>query len=467
MAGPDVFERSSAPSADRTAPSAERAIPSTERAAPASPSVVDMDDARPRRWGWALLVFGFGGFLAWALLAPIDGGVSAPGTVVVSGYRKAVQPVTSGKIAAILASDGDTVRSGQVLVRLDDTQSRARYAAIAGQWLSGLATEARLVAERTPGASPVFPRPLLEATEDPRATGAIALQTTLLATRRQALASELNAMRESIRGLELQIEGTERSRAARQVELKLLRDQLTALSPLADDGFVPRSRVIEQERAIAALTASIAQETGTLGRTRQAIAETRARMAQREQDARREVETQLADVQRELAALRSQLDGLKFDLDNAEVRSPVDGVVMGLSVHTVGGVVQAGTALMEVVPRGEPLKIEAQVAPHLIDRVRPGMRVDVMFTALNQATTPHIEAEVLTVSADALVEPKQGLSYFKVLVQVTPAGRAALKANEVRAGMPAEVFFRTGERTAMSYLTKPLVDRMRSGLTEP
>lgn len=428
---------------------------------------IDTDDARTRRWGWLLLVVGFGGFLAWALLAPLDAGVPVPGSVVISGNRKAVQSLTAGKIAAIMSKDGDRVTTGQLLVRLDDTQSRSQHEIARGQLLQALAVEARFVAERLGRSSADYP-PELRSGDDARASAAMALQSQLLATRRQALASELAAMRDNVRGLEHQLQGVEAARRAKEEQSRLLLQELRNQRQLADEGFLPRNRVLEQERALAAIGGAIAEDIGNIGRTQQAIAEVRTRMTGREQDVRKEVEAQLSEVQKEVSSLRSRLDALAFDLAGAQIKSPADGVVMGLAIHTVGGVVAAGSAMMEVVPENESLKVEAQVPPHLIDKVKTGLLVDLLFTALNQANTPHVEGRVLTVSADVLAEPRQNNQpYFKVMVEVTPDGMAKLDTHEIRAGMPVEVFIRTGERTAMNYLLKPLRDRMNRALTEP
>ena len=429
---------------------------------------VDMDDSRPRRWGWILLVLGFGGFLAWALLAPLDAGVSAAGSVVVTGNRKAVQPLVAGKVAAILVKDGDDVATGQVLVRLDDTQSRSQWDIARGQWLTSLATEARLTAERAGAAALVFPAELRDQTKDPRAVAATTLQGQLFATRRQALRSELAAMSENLRGLELQMRGIEASRSAKEDQLRLLTEQLRNMRALADEGFLARNRVLDQERNVSGVVGAMAEDTGAIGRYRQNIAEVRARMVTREQEVRKEVESQLADVQRDASTLRSRLEALQFDLVNTEIRAPASGMVMGLAVHTVGGVVGAGGTMMEILPKGEALMIEAQIPPHLIDKVKAGLAVDVLFSAFNQATTPHVPARVLMVSADVLSDPRQNSPpYFKVTVQVTPQGMAQLRGHEIRAGMPAEVFIRTGERTAMNYLVKPMRDRLQRALTEP
>ena len=192
------------------------------------------------------------------------------------------------------------------------------------------------------------------------------------------------------------------------------------------------------------------------------------RVAAREQETRKDVESLLSDVQKEASSLRSRLEALAFDLSGAQITSPADGIVMGLAVHTVGGVVGAGSVMMEVVPQSATLKVDAQIPPHLIDKVRPGLPVDVLFSALNQADTPNIPGRVLQVSADVLQEPREDKPpYFKATVEVTPEGMAKLRNHQIRAGMPAEVFIRTGERTAMNYLLKPMRDRLNRALTEP
>ena len=428
---------------------------------------VDLNDARPRRWGWWLLVVGFGGFIAWALLAPLDAGVSAQGSVVVTGNRKAVQSLAAGKIAEISAKDGDSVKTGQLLVRLDSTASRSQLDITKGQWLTSLATEARLMAERAGKPVPDFSAIPSTDKNDPRATAAISSQTQLLAARRQALAQELAAMQENIRGLEFQIKGTDESRRAKEDQLKLINELVRNQQSLADEGFLPRNRVLEQQRTAASMAGAIAEDIGAAGRNRQAVAEVRARMLSRQQDMKKEVETQLADVQRDAQTHKSRLEALEFDVTNTDIRSPAAGVVMGLAVHTVGGVVAAGTPMMEIVPQGEGLRIEAQIAPHLIDKVRAGLPVDILFTAFDQANTPHVPGKLTQVSADVLLEPKQNMPYFKATVEVTPEGMARMKRYDIRAGMPVEVFVRTGERSAMSYFLKPLQDRMKRALTEP
>lgn len=436
--------------------------------APDNPTAsTDLSESRARRWGWLLVIAGLGGFMAWATLAPLDAGVAAPGTVVVSGNRKAVQPLVGGKVAELAVRDGDAVRVGQILVRLDDTQARSQLDVARGQWFTASAVEARLVAERLDHPQIEFPAALREAHADPRASASMALQRELFVTRKRALASELAILEESIRGLEAQLHGVEASSRSRRTQTSLLRDEIARQRELVDEGFYPRNRLSEQERNLAALNAAIAEDAGNTGRIRQQIAETRSRMIARENQQRQEVESQLTEVQRDAGALLSRIEALEFDLRNTEIAAPADGLVVGLAVHTVGGVVGVGNPLMEIVPADEPLKIDAQIPPHLIDHVRAGLEVDILFPAFNRATTPNVAGRVLQVSADVLVEPQHGIQYFKAVIEVTSEGMHKLRQYEIRPGMPAEIFVRTGERTLLNYLLKPLTDRLQGALTEP
>jgi protease secretion system membrane fusion protein len=432
----------------------------------AAETVLDMNDAKQRRWGWLLLLVGFGGFLLWAGLAPLDAGTPASGLVVVSGNRKAVQPLTGGKISEISVKDGDLVKEGQVLVRLDPTQARSQLDIATGQWYSSMAVEARMMAERLGLDTIRFPEELLKNQTDPRAANAISLQTALFLTRKRTFAGEMAVVKESIGGTLAQIQGLEESKKAKQEQLRLLQEELRNQRELANEGYLPRNRLSEQERLVASINGAISEDIGNIGRARQSVAEAKARMNTREQELRKELESQLTEVQKESSALVNRIQALKFELANTEIKAPVEGIVVGLSVHTIGGVVGAGAALMEIVPASERLKIEAQIAPHLIDKVHPGLDVDIMFPAFNQATTPHVPGKLVNVSADVLFEQKQNLPYYKASVEVTEEGMKALRHHQIRPGMPAEVFMRAGERTFLSYLFKPLKDRIRGALTE-
>ncbi|CAM8634500.1 AcrA Membrane-fusion protein [Comamonadaceae bacterium] len=428
---------------------------------------VDLNDARPIRWGWLLVVFGFGAFMAWATLAPLDAAVTSSGTVVVSGSRKLVQPLTGGKVAEILSRDGAQVQAGQLLVRLDDTAARSQLDIVRGQWLVAMATQARLESEQQGKASIDFPPALLELGDDARVVEVMSLQSRLLESRRQLRANELQSMEAALRGLEFQVQGQEAAKFSKETQSRMLREELRNQKSLADDGFYPRNRVSEQERLFASIQGGVAEDLNSAGKTRQAIAEGRARIAARQQEQRKDIESQLSDIQREAASLEGRMRGLEFEVNNAEIRAPVSGTVMSLAVHTVGGVVSNGMPLMEIFPKDDVLRIETPLATNLIDKVKTGMEVSILFSALNQSTTPRIEGRVVQIAADAATDSRQNANYFKLVVEVTPDGMQKLQHQEVKAGMPADVFIKTGERTFMSYLLKPLTDRMHRALIEP
>jgi len=430
-------------------------------------AAVDIDHGRASRFGWLVLAIGFGGFMLWAALAPLDQGVPAGGQVVVTGNRKTVQNLGAGKVEAILVKDGDGVQSGQVLVRLDPTMASSQYEVARSQWFVAKAAESRLLAEAQGKSEIVFPDALLQARDDPRAASAMAVQTQLLRSRQAALQAELGAMRSMLAGLQSSAQGLEATRRAKEEQSRLLLDELKGLRDLAAEGYLPRNRLSEQERLLAQLSGAISEDIGNLGRTRQSIAEVRMRMTARQQDYDKDVENGLAEVQKEVTSLDSRLAGLAFELANTDIRAPAEGIVVGLSVHTVGGVLAPGTPLMDVVPKNEPLRIDVQIPTTLIDKVRIGSPCDITFPAFNQRTTPQIPGDFVQVAADATTDPQGRVPpYYRGQVVVTEDGMKKLKSYEIKAGMPAEVFIKTGERTMLNYLFKPLVDRMKTALTE-
>lgn len=428
---------------------------------------VDINHARTSRLGWSILALGFGGFMLWAAFAPLDQGVPASGQVVVTGNRKAVQNLSPGMVQAIMVKDGDEVKAGDVLIRLDATAARAQFELARSQWITAKAAEARLMAEAQGKPQVTFHHALLKEKSDPRARDAMALHSHLLLTRQAGLQAELDAMKKSIAGLESSMAGLEAARTAKEEQIKLLREELKGQRDLAADGYLPRNRVSEQERLLAQLNGALSEDVANLGRAGQNISEIRMRMVAKQQEYRKEVEAGLSDIQKEASSLDSRLAGLAFELANADVKAPSEGVVVGLNVHTVGGVVPAGFTLMEVVPRTEPLKVDVQIPTALIDKVKVGLPVEIMFPAFSQTITPQIPGKFVQVAADATTDPQGRIPpFYKGQVVVTDDGMKKLKAHEIKAGMPAEVFIKTGERTMLNYLFKPLRDRVRSALTE-
>jgi protease secretion system membrane fusion protein len=419
-----------------------------------------------RRTGALLLCAALAGFAWWAATAPLDEAIAAPGTVIVSDYRKSVQSPAQGVVAELRVREGDTVEAGQLLVRLDRQRVEADYELARAQWITARASEARLRAERVRGGTVVFPQDLLAARADPRVGAEIAQQLELLRTRRAALDNELAAMTQALETLAAQAAGSEAVLESRQRQLRLLNEQIVNERQLAEEGFLPRNRLLEQQRNAATVQVAISEESAAAARLRSQALEQRSRIAQRRQEFLREVERELSEAQREGELQQRRMDGLRVGLQHTEIVAPAAGRVVGLAVHTVGAVLQAGTPVMDIVPAGEPLRVEAQVPPGGIDRVRAGGVVDLLFTAFNQATTPRIPGIVRSVAADVLVDPVSKMPYYKVLVEVTADGERMLQGLDLRPGMPAQVYIVTGERTFFDYLLRPLTDRMRGAFTE-
>jgi protease secretion system membrane fusion protein len=426
---------------------------------------LDADYGRVLRGGLLVLVLGLCGFFAWAALAPLDEGVPAAGSVLVSSHRKTVQPLQGGLVARILVREGDQVRTGQPLVELDATRARSDLQIAGGQLLVARASEARLLAEQRGDARLRLPPELLARSADARVAQVIELQQQLFRSRRANLKAELDAMQASRDGISAQIAALTESLSARERQKALLEQELVGQRELVSEGFFPRNRLSEQERLYAQLQGQMAEDRGAIARARKQVAELAMRIAQRQQEYQKDVETQLADVQREANALDDRIRALQFEVDNAVIRSPTDGTVVGLSVFTEGGVVQAGERLMDVVPSGEPLRVDAQIPPNLIDRVHVGLPVDLMFTSFNASTTPRVPGVVALVGADTQLDQDKR-PFYRAQVEVTPEGMQMLGQNRILPGMQVMVFVRTGERTLLNYLFKPLRDRMRTALTE-
>lgn len=430
------------------------------------PVQVDTDETSHARLGWLIVLVGVGGFLLWATFAPLDKGVPVSGSVIVSTNRKAVQHQTGGIIDEILVKEGEKVLAGQHLVKMNDVQVKAQAEITRAQLITARAVEARLIAERDNRTAIVFPDYLLENQHDARVTEAIALQQQLFASRRSAVKHDLAAIDENIAGFKRQLNGLDASRSSKQRQLEFLQEQLENMSALAKEGFVPRNRVLELERARAQLVGEISEDVGNIGRIQQQIIELELRRVQRLEEYNGEVRQQLTDIQREAQALQSRMIAQDFELDNALVRAPVDGYVVGINVFTQGGVVAPGARMMEIVPSEDVLVVEGQIPVHLIDRVQVGLEVDLIFSAFNQNKTPHILGEVTQVSADRLTDEQTGIPYYMMKAQVKPESMALLTKHQIRAGMPVEIFIKTGERSLMNYLLKPILDRIHTSLSE-
>lgn len=418
------------------------------------------------RWGLWAIAAAMVGFLVWAAFAPIDEGVPTAGQVAIDTKRKTVQHLEGGIIREVLVREGQVVKEGDLLLRLDDAVFRANYESIRQRYLALRAMEARLLAEKAGQSSISFHPDLMAAADDPMVQRHMENQRQLLAARRSTLQAEMQAIEENIRGQQGSLSAFQGMLESRREQQAIVRQEIDSLRDLVQDGFVPRTRLHELNRQLAEVTAAITELQGNIVRTQQTVLELRQRMSLRRQEMMREVDSQLADVTREVEADESRYRAVQDQLARTEIRSPADGQVVGLTFQTVGGVIPPGQRIMDIVPRDQFLVLETRIMPHLINSVREGLPVDVRFNAFPQQPGLVAEGKVLTVSGDSLVDPATGHAFFLARVQLTEAGMKALGRNILQPGMPAEVIIRTGERTLLEYLLHPLIRRVAASLTE-
>jgi HlyD family type I secretion membrane fusion protein len=430
--------------------------------------VVLYTDSRPAiLWGTLALVVGFFGFLAWASTAPLDEGVPAPGVVTVEGKRKTLQHPRGGVIEQINVRDGDVVRAGQVLVSLNNTDARSQRESAQTQYWSAVALEARLIAEQTQAPSIFFPADLALNT-DIRAQAAVRNQQNLFSSRRSAMLNQLRILEENLRGLQEQINGLQALQAGKKTQIRLLTDELESMSDLVLYGYVPKVRLMELQRTLADISGSRGEDIANIARTRSSIAEIKLRMVQTRQDYQKEAQQQLPETQKELETLGNRLTILNEDVDRAELRASVDGIVVGLGVFTIGGVIQPGQTVLEIVPERGAMIVEVQIPTHLIEKVRVGLSAEIRFSTVQGSQLPAIEGELINVSADRFIDQASGQPYYLGAVKFTEEAklRMATSNHGISPGMSVDVIIKTGERTLLEYLTTPLLKRISGALRE-
>lgn len=420
------------------------------------------------RIGLWIIAIGLGGFFLWASLAPLAQGIAGNGTVVVAGERKTVQSLSGGAINKILVREGDHVSEGQLLLQLNTVQAQSQLDVALGQWFSASCVEARLAAESQTLDSIPWPQELLRRSSDPRAKADMAQQATMFETRRAELESRLQIMHNASESLQEQLASYKEIKKHLETQLSFQHKELEGLRALAAEGYVPRNRLFEAERNASQLSAQLTSGIADIGKTRQAINDSKLQILQLRQAFRIDAEAQLTAASNEASGLAERIKALEFEVNNASIRAPVSGQVIGLSVHTVGGVIPPAQRLMDIVPKGSAWIIKARFDPMVADRLKPGLPVNLRFSSLTSATLPVVVGEVLNVSPDQLLDEQSRMPYFSVEVEVGTEAVAELLAHDldVKPGMQAEVMVQTGERTFMNYLLKPLAQRLRGAMTE-
>jgi len=416
--------------------------------------------------GIAIILVAFAGFGTWAAMAPLDSASVAPGTVVVESNRKAIQHLEGGVIENIVVSNGDRVQRGQVLVQLDATEAKANVESIRAKLDSALARRARLLAERDGKESISFPKELQRRSDQPQVRSIMAGERGSFAERRRTRQGQVAIQEQKISRLEQEISGVRAQLASKRRQTEILTNELKSLRKLHEQGLFPKTRVLQRERQLAQLEGDIGADQASIARAQAEISKAELQIEQVRQEFQEKVVAELRKVEDRVTELRKQLIGANEKLARTTITAPQAGVVQNMQVHTErSAVVRPGQQIMQIIPANDELIIEAEVKPRDIDRVKEDQKAEVRISAFEMRTTPVLFGKVETVSADRIV-PKEGdQAFYKARVRIGPEELEKLGDRKLQAGMPAQVFIKTGERTMLEYLINPLTDAMSTAFT--
>ncbi|MER8572058.1 HlyD family type I secretion periplasmic adaptor subunit [Mesorhizobium sp. M1409] len=429
-------------------------------------STIDRTIRRYLLGGVAACILLVGGAGSLAAVTELSGAVIASGKLVVDSSVKKVQHPTGGVVGEILVREGDVVRAGQVLVRLDETVTRANLAIVTKGLDEFDARLARLEAERDGHDSIVFPSSLISRQDDAVVARAMAGEESLFEFRRQARAGQKAQLEERIAQLSEESSGLTEQRAAKSQEIKLIGTELESIRKLWLKKLISIDRMTALERDAVRLDGEHGQLTASIAQAKGRIAETRLQIIQVDQDLRSEVAGELRDVQGKISEFVERKVSAEDQLKRIDIRSPQDGVVHQLGVHTVGGVISPGELVTLIVPVADALTVEARVAPQDIDQLTPGQSATLRLSAFNQRVTPELNGTVSKIAADLSIDERSGVGFYTVHVILPRTELTRLKGLTLAPGMPVEVFFSTGSRTMLSYLVKPLADQIQRAFRE-
>jgi HlyD family secretion protein len=416
--------------------------------------------------GLAVVAVLAGGLGGWASTTEISGALIAPGSVVVESNVKKVQHPTGGVVGEVRAHDGDVVKTGDVVVRLDDTVTKASLAIVTKN-LDGLwARAARLEAEQQGLDRIVFPPMLLDRANDPDVKNVMASESKLFEVRTTGRIGQKAQLRERVAQLNEEIAGLQAQEKAKDLEIALVEKELVGVRTLYDQHLVQMTRLTTLERDAARLSGERAQYIASRAQARGKITETELQVIQVDKDMVSDVSKDLRETNDKIGEFVERKVTAEDQLRRTDIRAPQDGMVEQSTVHTVGGVITAGDAIMMIVPQADDLQVEAKVNPQDIDKLQIGQKTLLRLSAFNQRTTPELNGRVTRVSPDVTTDQRTGQSYYTIRVSMPPEEVARLGEAKLIPGMPVEAFVQTGDRTMLSYLIKPLKDQLMRAFRE-
>ena len=431
-------------------------------------SELNTDTSATIRLGFFTIIIGFGLIIVWAAFAPLDEGVPANATVVINNKRKNIQHLSGGVIRKVFVHEGQRVKYGDILLELDAAVTLASYESIRQNFLSQKAIESRLVAEIENLPQLKFTDDLLRLKNDDNVKKLLYTQTKLFESRRSAFRSEILAIDESISAFEETLAGTKLQSKYRNIQFEKLSEQLKNNSLLSMDGFVSKNQLLQIEQSQAELSSILAELNANKSHTEKQISELKFRKTQRQMESIKEITTQLIEVRLDMQAGKEKLNAVKSELDRTQIKAPVSGQVLGLTLASLGGVVTPGQKLMDIVPDGESLVLDAKVPTHVIDSVYEGGQVFIRFSTFAHTPQLVVEGVIDSLSSDVITDQssQMAFTYYLARVSLTPEGIKQLDGKNLQPGMNAEILIKTGERSLLTYLLHPLSKRITSAMKE-
>jgi HlyD family secretion protein len=408
-----------------------------------------------------------GSATAWSVYVLLEGAVVASGIVVVESNLRKVQHPTGGVVGSLNVREGQRVEAGEVVVRLDDTTTRANLGIVLNELTALRARLSRLRAERDGSVEPVFPDDLQVRTgKDPDIAQVLEGERTLFRARASTKNGQKQQLGERIKQLKDEISGLNEQMEALLKQLVIVRNELNDLSDLHQKGLAQKPRITSLQREILGKEGTVGEIKAKVAQSLGRISEIELQILQLDRELANEVAKEIREVETRIAELQERRAAAEDQLKRVDIRAPISGVVHQLGVHTVGGVISASEPIMLVVPASDTLIVEARINPADIDQLQTGQETRIRFSAFNQRTTPEIMGVVSRIAGDLVREPQTGLAYYTAGIRVDPAEIAKLKGLKLLPGMPAEVYIKTGERTLASYLLRPVLDQMQRALRE-
>jgi len=422
-----------------------------------------LDIKAPKRFGLTLLFVVFGVFGIWSAIAPLDGAAHAPGKVTVKSHKKLVQHLEGGIVGKIFVQDGDLVREGDPLLELDKTQSFAQLERATTRFIAFKAKEARLIAERDGLGAVAFPQDW--STDNLTQKDEMAAQLAIFQSRQATLNGSIEVLKQRIELLESRLIGLQALRESKETLARSFADELEDITSLLSQGFSEKTKLRSLERSLASYQGESAELLSSISSTQVEMGEASLQILQLERETQNDIAVELSDAQTNLKDIVETITALEDVVGRTKINSPADGIVNGMQAHTVGGIIEAGNPIAEIVPSSEELILEARVSALDIDRVSPGQEARIRFSSFGSAT-PQTFGTLLSLSADAYPDEATQQPYYLARIEVSPESIENLNGLELVPGMPAEAFISTGSRTLMQYMLKPFSNTVARSFIE-